>query len=163
MFDPADTAYHPMGAQGLADLVEACVHLGDREGAESYLTRLESLAAEVPGTLLLAELAFARAIVADDEETYQEGLSTALATWPCYRGRSLLAYGAWPRAPRGGVEGAPVCRARDLRRAGLQGGRRASSTGAPRVGRDEPPPSAGGLGSAGRRRSCRSRGWPRRA
>ena len=116
MFDPADTAYHPlMGAQGLADLVEACVHLGDREGAESYLTRLESLAAEVPGTLLLAELAFARAIVADDEETYQEGLNTALATWPCYRGRLLLAYGAWLRRERRVAESrAPLRAAREI-------------------------------------------------
>jgi DNA-binding CsgD family transcriptional regulator len=116
MFDPADTAYHPlMGAMGLADLVEACVHVGDHEGAESYMSRLQSLAAQVPGTLLLAELAYARAIVVDDEETYQDGLSRGLAGLPCYRGRLLLAYGSWLRRQRRVAESrAPLRAAREL-------------------------------------------------
>jgi DNA-binding CsgD family transcriptional regulator/tetratricopeptide (TPR) repeat protein len=116
IFDPADTAYHPLvGALSLGDLVEACIHVGDRDGAEMYLTRLQSLSAQVPGTLLLAQLAYARAIVADDEETYQEGLGSSLATWPCYRGRLLLAYGAWLRRHRRVAESrAPLRAAREI-------------------------------------------------
>jgi DNA-binding CsgD family transcriptional regulator len=116
IFDPADTAYHPLvGALSLADLVEACIHVGDREGAQTYLSRLQSLAAQVPGTLLLAQLAYARAIVADDEETYQDGLGSSLATWPCYRGRLLLAYGSWLRRQRRVAESrAPLRAAREI-------------------------------------------------
>ena len=116
MFDSADSAYHPLvGALGLSDLVEAATHLDDHEGAASYLSQLESLVAKVPGSLLLAELAYARAVVADDEETYQDGLSTGLASWPCYRGRLLLAYGSWLRRQRRVAESrAPLRAAREL-------------------------------------------------
>jgi DNA-binding CsgD family transcriptional regulator len=116
IFDRADTAYHPLvGALGLADLVDACVHLGDHDGAANYLAQLESLVDQVPGTLLLAQLAYARALVADDEETYQEGLSAPLATWPCYRGRLLLAYGSWLRRQRRVAESrAPLRAAKEI-------------------------------------------------
>lgn len=116
MFDPSDPAYHPLvGAHGLADLVEACVHVRDDEGVAAGLSRLESLTAQVPGTLLEAQLAYARAIVADDEETYQAGLSSTLARWPCYRGRLLLAYGSWLRRRRRVAESrAPLRAAREI-------------------------------------------------
>ena len=116
MFDPSDPAYHPLfGAHSLADLVEACVHVGDHVGAAASLARLESLVTQVPGTLLIAELAYARAIVADDEATYQEGLSSSVAAWPCYRGRLLLAYGSWLRRQRRVAESrAPLRAARDI-------------------------------------------------
>jgi DNA-binding CsgD family transcriptional regulator len=116
IFDPADTAYHPLvGALGLADLIDAYVHLGDHDRAAKYLAQLESLVGQVPGTLLVAQLAYARALVADDEETYQDGLSTPLATWPCYRGRLLLAYGSWLRRRRRVAESrAPLRAAKEL-------------------------------------------------
>ncbi|HEX7255667.1 MAG TPA: AAA family ATPase [Gaiellaceae bacterium] len=119
IFDPADVAYHPfVGAWALSDLVEAAAHTGNRESAEGFLAQLESLVAATPGSLLVAELAYARAILADDEgaqDAYQAGLGTGLANWPCYRGRLLLAYGAWLRRQRRVAESrAPLRAAKEI-------------------------------------------------
>jgi DNA-binding CsgD family transcriptional regulator len=102
--DPADTAYHPfIGAWGLSDLVEAAAHLGQKEAAEAYLERLESLAAQTSGSLLLATAGYARPMISGDdaaEALYQQALRKDLANWPCYRGRMLLWYGRWLRRQR---------------------------------------------------------------
>ena len=148
MFDPADTAYHPLRRAG-ARRPRGGVRPPRRpRGRRVVPTRLESLAAEVPGTLLLASSRSrgrsSRTTRRTRRAQHRARHVAVLQGPPAARLRRV----ATPRAPRGGVEGAPACRARDLRRAGLQGGRRASSTGAPRVGRNQPPPSAGGLGSA---------------
>ena len=118
ILDPTDVAFQPyVGVWALADLAEAALHTGDRTGAEAYLAQLESLVATAPGSLPLAELAYARAVLAEGdgaEELYQAGLSTGLADWPCYRGRLLLAYGAWLRRRRRVAESrAPLRAARE--------------------------------------------------
>jgi DNA-binding CsgD family transcriptional regulator len=119
IFDPADAAYQPhVGALSLADIVEASVQTGDRDGARAYLARLEEIASKVPAGLLQAQLAYGRALVADDEvahDVFQEGLASGIAEWPCYRGRLLLAYGTWLRRHRRVAESrAPLRAAREL-------------------------------------------------
>jgi DNA-binding CsgD family transcriptional regulator len=103
-FDPADVAYQPLvGNWGLADLVEASVGTERRDEAMMYLAKLEEVAESTQGTLLQAGLAFARPLVASDDDAealYQVALEHNLAAWPCYRGRLLLAYGRWLRRRR---------------------------------------------------------------
>jgi DNA-binding CsgD family transcriptional regulator len=119
IFDPADAAYQPhVGVLSLADLIEASVQTGDTDGAKEYLARLEEIAGKVPAGLLQAQLAYGRALLADDEvahDVFQEGLASGIAAWPCYRGRLLLAYGTWLRRQRRVAESrAPLRAARDL-------------------------------------------------
>jgi ATP/maltotriose-dependent transcriptional regulator MalT len=118
ILDPADPAHHPfVGTWGLADLVEAAMHTGDTATAKTYLRQLESLAAQTAGPQLLAEAAYARPLVAEDEAAealYQTALEQALTSWPGYRGRMLLWYGAWLRRQRRAAESrAPLRAARD--------------------------------------------------
>ncbi|MBV9451923.1 MAG: AAA family ATPase [Streptosporangiaceae bacterium] len=116
--DPADPAYHPFsGTWGLADLVEAAVHIGHKADAEAYLTQLESLAATTSGSLLRAQAAYARPLLAGNqnaEALYQTALSHELTGWPGYRSRMLLRYGGWLRRQRRVAESrAPLRAARD--------------------------------------------------
>jgi DNA-binding CsgD family transcriptional regulator len=118
ILDPADPAYHPfVGTWGLADLVEAAIHIGDIGAAATYLRQLESLAAKTAGPLLQAEAAYARPLAADDaaaEALYQAALEQGLTNWPAYRGRMLLWYGGWLRRQRRAAESrAPLRAARD--------------------------------------------------
>jgi ATP/maltotriose-dependent transcriptional regulator MalT len=117
-FDPADCAYLPfIGAEGLSDLVEAAAHTGQRVAALAYLEQLEALAAATSAPLLRAGAAYARPLVADDDDAeafYQAALEHDLANWPCYRGRMLLWYGRWLRRQRRVAEScAPLRAARD--------------------------------------------------
>jgi DNA-binding CsgD family transcriptional regulator len=119
VFDPSDAAYQPhVGVLSLADLIEASVQTGDRDGAKAYLDRLEEIAGKVPAGLLQAQLAYGRALLADDEvahDVFQDGLASGIAAWPCYRGRLLLAYGTWLRRHRRVAESrAPLRAAREL-------------------------------------------------
>jgi DNA-binding CsgD family transcriptional regulator len=118
ILDPADPVYHPFaGTWGLADLVEAAVHVGEAAAARAYLDQLESLAGATAGPLLLAEAAYARPLAAaaeDAEALYQAALADGLADWPGYRARMLLSYGRWLRRQRRAVESrAPLREARD--------------------------------------------------
>jgi DNA-binding CsgD family transcriptional regulator len=106
--DPSDVAYHPfVGAWCLSDLVEATAHTGQEREAGEYLEQLESLAAATNGSLLVAEVGYARPMVAGDEDAealYRTAIDRDLADWPCYRGRMLLWYGRWLRRQRRAVE-----------------------------------------------------------
>ena len=116
--DPGDVAYHPFVASwALADLVEAAANIGRLDEARSHLSELESLTAATSGPLLHAQLAYARPLVAAEDEAeplYQTALSSDLTSWPCYRGRLLLSYGRWLRRQRRvGESRAPLRAARD--------------------------------------------------
>jgi DNA-binding CsgD family transcriptional regulator len=118
ILDPADPAYHPfVGTWGLADLVEAAIHIGDTDAAAAYVRQLESLAVKTAGPLLQAEAAYARPLASDDdaaEGLYQTALEQGLTNWPGYRGRMLLWYGVWLRRQRRAAESrAPLRAARD--------------------------------------------------
>lgn len=87
----------------LSDLVEAAAYSGRPEEAEVYLSRLECLAAKTSGPFLKATLAYARPLLAADdqaEQLYLRALDSDLSNWPCYRGRLLLNYGRWLRHQR---------------------------------------------------------------
>jgi DNA-binding CsgD family transcriptional regulator/tetratricopeptide (TPR) repeat protein len=113
--DPADPAYHPViGAWGLSDLVEAAAHLGLADLARAYLVKLEALAAQTSGPLLLATAGYARPMVASDDDAqalYEQALGDHLINWPCYRGRMLLWHGRWLRRQRRVAESRTVLQA----------------------------------------------------
>jgi DNA-binding CsgD family transcriptional regulator len=104
VLDPGDVAYHPfVGAWGFADLVEAAAQIGKRDQAERHLAELEALATTTHGPYLRATLAYAKPLLAPDDEAeqlYQAALGSGLLEWPCYRTRMLLAYGRWLRRQR---------------------------------------------------------------
>jgi DNA-binding CsgD family transcriptional regulator len=117
-FDPDDIGYLPtVGVLGLSDLVEAAARTGRHEEALAHLRRLEDLAAATSSPLLLAQAAYARPLVADDnhaEALYQVALERDLTGWPCFRNRMLLWYGRWLRRQRRVAESrAPLRAARD--------------------------------------------------
>jgi DNA-binding CsgD family transcriptional regulator len=104
ILDPADPVYHPfVGTWGLADLAEAAVAVGEPARARAYLGQLESLAAQTDGPLLLAQVAYARPLAAEDDQAeplYQAAIASGLGNWPDYRARMLLRYGEWLRRQR---------------------------------------------------------------
>jgi len=71
--------------------------------ARAHLDQLESLAAQTDGPLLLAQVAYARPLAAEDDQAeplYQAALASGLGNWPDYRARMLLRYGEWLRRQR---------------------------------------------------------------
>ena len=116
--DPTDVAYHPfVGYWALADLIEAAAQAGRPAEARRYLGELEAAAAATTAPYLRATAAYARPILAPDNEAealYQEALENDLSSWPCYRGRLLLNYGRWLRRQRRVAESrAPLRAARE--------------------------------------------------
>ncbi|HEX5895557.1 MAG TPA: AAA family ATPase [Thermoleophilaceae bacterium] len=116
--DPRDVAYHRFtGAWGLPDMIEAAVHLGELDEAKAWLAELESLAAATGGPYLRAGLAYARPLLAGDDEAgdlYHAALGSDLSSWPRFRARLLLAYGRWLRRQRRVAESrAPLRAARE--------------------------------------------------
>jgi ATP/maltotriose-dependent transcriptional regulator MalT len=101
VLDPQDVAYHPfVGAWALPDLIEAAIHTGERGEAQRYLGELASLSTAIGASYLRAGESYARAIVSDDEESFDLALSSDLRNWPCFNGRLLLNYGRWLRRNR---------------------------------------------------------------
>jgi DNA-binding CsgD family transcriptional regulator len=104
IFDSTDVAYHPfIRCWLIGELAEAAAHSGQRADARVFLEELERLATDTGFPFLQAGLAYARPLLADDDEAeklFQAGLTIDLATWPFLRARLLLAYGAWLRRRR---------------------------------------------------------------
>ena len=101
VLDPHDVAYHPfVGAWALPDLIEAATHTGERDEAERYFRELESLSSAMTSSYLRAAERYARAIISDDEASFNAALSSDLRNWPCFHGRLLLNYGRWLRRNR---------------------------------------------------------------
>jgi DNA-binding CsgD family transcriptional regulator len=102
--DPADSAYHPyISWWGLADLVEAEAATGHADSARQHLGELESVARTVSGSLLQAHAAYARPLVARDEDAealFSVALDRDLVHWPGLRARLQLRYGQWLRRRR---------------------------------------------------------------
>src|SRR6185437_10650661 len=71
--------------------------------ARAHLAQLESLTAATSAPLLRAQAAYARPILAPDDEAeplYQSALAEDLLAWPHLRGRMQLWYGRWLRRQR---------------------------------------------------------------
>jgi DNA-binding CsgD family transcriptional regulator len=103
-FDPADLAYHATERfHGVAYLVEAAVHSGRVDELRPVLERLRADAAITPSTTLRVHLAYADAVMADDdsaEALFRMALADDLMRWPLARARLELAYGSWLRRHR---------------------------------------------------------------
>jgi len=87
----------------IADLAEAAVHSGHRERAGAYLSRLARAAERTPAPFPQASLAYARLMLVSDDEAeqlFEEAINRGLASWPFFRARAQLAYGAWLRRQR---------------------------------------------------------------
>jgi DNA-binding CsgD family transcriptional regulator len=104
--DPSDVAYHPyVGAWGIADLVDGAVYGGvGLEVARGAFAECERMAELTGAPLLEALTSYARPVLASEDAAaapFQDALEDPrLAIFRCYRGRLLLAYGAWLRRQR---------------------------------------------------------------
>ncbi len=88
---------------GVMYLAEAAVHAGRGDDARAVVAALEADAATTPSPTLRLQLAYARAVLADDheaEQLYLMALGTDLVRWPWLRARVELAYGSWLRRQR---------------------------------------------------------------
>ena len=115
LFDPADSAYHPVISSWLiADLAEAARHLDRLEAARARVAQVEAGVGERPGTWVALGLRHARALVAEPTEAgdrFDEALAADLTRWPFQRARVQLAYGQWLRRNRRVAESRGLLRA----------------------------------------------------
>jgi tetratricopeptide (TPR) repeat protein len=100
--DPDDVSFHRRESFGcLMFLADAAVRAGHREDAREVLDRLEEVGATIPSPILHVNLAYARAVLADDDSA--EGLFLALLAddvatgWTLVQAKGRLAYGGWLR------------------------------------------------------------------
>jgi len=104
LFDPEDSAYHPVISSWLiGDLAEAALHLDRVEQARARVEQVEASAGKSPGSWIALGLGHAHAVLADDseaEQRFQAALSADFARWPFQRARTQLAYGQWLRRRR---------------------------------------------------------------
>jgi len=104
LFDPADSAYHPVISSWLiGDLAEAALHLDRVEEARVRVEQVEAEAGESPGSWIALGLNHARALLADApeaEQRFRAALSADFARWPFQRARAQLAFGQWLRRRR---------------------------------------------------------------
>jgi DNA-binding CsgD family transcriptional regulator len=118
VFDPADSAYHPVISSWLiADLAEAARSIDRVDDARRRVEQIASGAGHPPGTLVDLGLRHARALLADPPDAgdrFDEALAADLARWPFERARIQLAYGQWLRRQRRVADSRAVLRsARD--------------------------------------------------
>jgi DNA-binding NarL/FixJ family response regulator len=105
IFDTADVAHQPfVRGRALADLVDAAAAGGGSlDVARGYLAEWQGIAAATIAPHLEVQLAYAAAILADDdeaEESFHAAIEAGAAGWPSYAARAQLAYGAWLRRQR---------------------------------------------------------------
>src|SRR5215211_3264385 len=115
LFDPADSAYHPVISSWLiADLADAALHIDELDAARARVAQVEATAGERPGTWIELGLRHARALIAEPAEAgdrFNEALASDLTRWPFQRARIQLAYGQWLRRQRQVAESRAVLRA----------------------------------------------------
>lgn len=118
MFDPADAAHHQViGYWVLGDLIEAAANSGHRDWGREFLDHVAQDTDQTPASWIGAQVRYARALLADDQDAepfFEAALAPDTTRWRFYRGRLLLAYGAWLRRRRRVAESrAPLRTARD--------------------------------------------------
>jgi ATP/maltotriose-dependent transcriptional regulator MalT len=115
VFDPADSAHHPVICSWLiADLADAARHVDEQEAARARVAQVEAMAGGRPGTWIALVLRHAQALVADPTEAglrFEEALASDLTRWPFQRARIQLAFGQWLRRQRRIAESRAVLRA----------------------------------------------------
>ncbi|MEO3808850.1 AAA family ATPase [Sphaerisporangium sp. B11E5] len=118
VFDPGDSAYHPIWRFWLiSELAESAAPGPRQDAVRSLMGELEGTAARFPSSLLHVGMRHARALLAGDDEAeglYREALAADLTRWPTARARLLLAHGVWLRRRRRILEArVPLRAARD--------------------------------------------------
>jgi DNA-binding CsgD family transcriptional regulator len=104
LFEPADSAYHPVISSWLiADLAEAALHIDEVDSARARVAQVQTGACERLGTWVEINLRHARALLAEPAaagDRFEEALAGDLRRWPFQRARIQLAYGQWLRRQR---------------------------------------------------------------
>ena len=118
LFDPADSAYHPVIASWLiGDLAEAALHIDRVEEARTRVAQIETAAGDGSGSWIALNLRHAHALLADETdaaERFEDALGADLGRWPFQRARIQLAHGQWLRRQRRIAESrTPLRAARD--------------------------------------------------
>jgi DNA-binding CsgD family transcriptional regulator len=115
LFEPGDSAYHPVISSWLiADLADAARHVDRLDVARARVAQVQESGGERPGTWIALGLRHARALVAEPSEAgdrFEEALTSDLTRWPFQRARLQLAYGQWLRRQRRVAESRGVLRA----------------------------------------------------
>ncbi|HEX6653874.1 MAG TPA: AAA family ATPase [Thermoleophilaceae bacterium] len=115
LFDPGDSAYHPVISSWLiADLAEAARHTDRVDAGRERLAQVEAGAGKRPGTWIELGIRHARALLAEPDEAgdrFEEALAADLTRWPFQRARIQLAYGQWLRRQRRVADSRTVLRA----------------------------------------------------
>ena len=115
LFDPADSAYHPVISSWLiADLADAAVHIEALDAARTRVAQVEAMAGERPAAWIVLGLRYGRALVAEPAEAgerFEEALAADLTRWPFQRARIQLSYGQWLRRQRRVADSRDVLRA----------------------------------------------------
>jgi DNA-binding NarL/FixJ family response regulator len=115
MFDPLDSAYHPMRhCYFIGDLAEAAAQSGHRDDAIPLLAEMEALARRTPSPQFQLAMVYARAILADDMEApqlFEAALAAAAGHSSFTMARLRLAFGAWLRRARRVKEARPLLQA----------------------------------------------------
>jgi DNA-binding CsgD family transcriptional regulator len=118
LFDPGDSAYHPVMCSWLiSELAEAALHLNRLDEGRARLADVEKTVGRSPGNGIEVGLRHARALLADDceaEACFEHALDARLGSWPFQHARIKLAYGQWLRRRRRIAESrTPLRTARD--------------------------------------------------
>jgi DNA-binding CsgD family transcriptional regulator len=115
LFDPNDSAYHPVISSWLiADLADAARHIDRVDAARERVAQVAASAGERPGTWIALGLRHANALLAelaDAGDRFDEALAGDLSRWPFQRARIQLAYGQWLRRQRRVANSRAVLRA----------------------------------------------------
>lgn len=108
LFDPADPSYHiTKRFHGISFLSDAAAAAGQRDDAIRIVGDLGTVESDSASRTLKHHLAYARAVLADDEDgedLYLAALGSDLRDWPWLRGRLQLAFGRWLRRQQRVVE-----------------------------------------------------------
>ena len=157
LFDPADSAYHPVISSWLiADLAEAARHIDRLDAARARVAQVEASVGERPGTWIALDAPpcprAARGAGARRASASRRRSAATSTRWPFQRARLLLAYGQWLRRQRRVAESRAVAArgARHLRRARLRAVERAGAPRAARIRRAQPAPRPRGARPADR-------------
>lgn len=112
VLDPADDAYHLYTGYGLvAHLAEAAAGCGATAELGRVVAELTPVAEESRSPMLRVGLAYARAVLADTADGFEEALAADLQEWPFERARLQHAFAARLRRQRRQAQSRPLLRA----------------------------------------------------
>ncbi|MFF0267661.1 AAA family ATPase [Kribbella sp. NPDC004536] len=101
VFVPTDSAYQRVQQLWTVSyLVEAAIRSGVRDEARSAVDSLEARAHGSSAIGTTIPLQYCRAVLADDEDVFQDALAGAARPFPWHQARLQLGYGSWLRRQR---------------------------------------------------------------